>query len=128
LVDQIFVDINSAYNFLVAVVTLSEERLLQFADVNGLEGDIQTLVNTQDVEYGVLKQMERTANTSKLGNIEKILRVHISAEKFSAQNGLLTNTHKLKRQELKQKFKKNLDKLYESYFMKSQESIISGKK
>ena len=57
--------------------TIVEEKLLQFAEVNGLDGDIKSLIQSQDVEYGVLKQLERAASLAKLDKIEKIVRVHI---------------------------------------------------
>ena len=44
LINQIYVDVNSNYSFLVAVCTIVEEKLKQFAEVNGLEGDIQSLI------------------------------------------------------------------------------------
>ena len=75
--------------------------MLQFADVNGLEGTIKDLVKLQDVEYGVLKQLERAANTNKLDNIEKIMRVYIVSEPFSFKNGMMTNTQKMRRTEIK---------------------------
>lgn len=55
LVNQIYIDINSTYSFIVAVVTLVEERLKQYADVNGLEGDVETLIQMHEVKFGVLK-------------------------------------------------------------------------
>ena len=69
--------------------------------MNGLEGTIKELVKLQDVEYGVLKQLERAANTNKLDNIEKIMRVYIIAEPFTFKNGLMTNTQKMRRTEIK---------------------------
>ena len=116
LVDQIYIDINPTYNFLIAVVSLVEERLQQFAEVNGLEGDVKKLIKTQDVEYGVLKQLERAANINKLDNIEKILRVHIVPERFTVKNGQTTSTLKLKREAIKEKYKRELDILYASCF------------
>ena len=85
-------DVNSNYQFLVAIVSCVEERLLQFADVNGLQGDFKQLITSPDVEYGVLKQFEKLSELKNLGEIEKILRVHIVEEPFSQKNGLVTGS------------------------------------
>ena len=92
LINQIYIDVNSNYQFLVAVVSCVEERLLQYADVNGIHGDFKQLIKSPDVEYGVLKQLERLAHLKGLSTIEKITRVHIVEEPFSTKNGLLSGT------------------------------------
>ena len=40
------------------------------------------------------------------------MKVHIIPDRFSFENGLLTNTHKLKRCEIKDRFKNELEALY----------------
>ena len=112
LINQIYIDVNSNYNFLVAVASLKEEKLLEYAEVNGLEGSINDFVKSQDVEYGVLKQLERVANSCKLDKVERIMRVHITKEPFSYKNGLMTNTQKMKRTEIKQRFRNEISNLY----------------
>ena len=64
------------------------------------------------MEYGVLKQLERAASLAKLDKIEKIVRVHIVQEPFSFKNGLLTNTQKMKRLEIKRLFRTEIDTMY----------------
>ena len=78
LVERIYIDVNSSYNFLVAIVHLNQEKLLQYAQVNGLEDEIENLKKCKDVEYGVLKQLDRLAITNNLKNFEKIRQVHIA--------------------------------------------------
>jgi long-subunit acyl-CoA synthetase (AMP-forming) len=114
-VNQIYVDVNSNYMFLVAVVTLKEDKLLEYAEVNGLEGNVKELVRQKQVEFGVLKQLEKAANLNKLDFLEKIQRVHISSEPFSQKNGLMTNTQKLRRQEIKIHFRKEIENMYNSH-------------
>lgn len=69
--------------FLVAVVTLKEDKLLEYAEVNGLEGSPKELARQKQVEFGVLKQLEKAANLSKLDILERVMRVHIATEPFS---------------------------------------------
>jgi long-chain acyl-CoA synthetase len=47
-------------------------------------------------------------------SFETVKRVHISNELFTADNGLLTPTFKLKRKEATIKYRKELDNLYVS--------------
>ena len=44
LIAQICIEINSNENYLVAIVTVDQEKLMAFAQVNGLEGDFDSLV------------------------------------------------------------------------------------
>ena len=44
----------------------------------------------------------------------QVAAIHLDPEPFSVQNGLQTPTFKLKRPQAKDKFKKELDDLYQS--------------
>ena len=59
-----------------------------------------------------MKQLERIAISEKLDDVERIMRVLIVEEPFTAQNGLLTNTQKLKRNAVKQKYAHDIENLY----------------
>ena len=86
------VDVNSNYNFCVAIVHLDQEKLFQFAEVNGLEKDAKKLILMQEVEYAVLKQCERAAECNKLDSHEHIVSLYITTEAFSIINKMLTKT------------------------------------
>jgi long-subunit acyl-CoA synthetase (AMP-forming) len=64
------------------------------------------------LEFGVLKQLERAANQHNLDSVEKVMRVLIVEEPFSAANGLLTSTHKMKREAIKMKYSVEIEHLY----------------
>ena len=49
---------------------------------------------------------------NNLDKVEYILDVVIASEAFSSQNGLLTNTLKLKRQIIKNKYKGEIEELF----------------
>jgi long-subunit acyl-CoA synthetase (AMP-forming) len=83
MINQIAIILNSNYSFVVAVVHLKEDKLKQFADVNGFKEELKDLIKLHDVEYGVLKQLERAANVHQLSPIEVVKRVVITAEPFS---------------------------------------------
>ena len=71
------------------------------------------MIKTPDVEFALLKQLEWGAITNGFDDVEKIYGVYITAEPFSEKNGMMTNTKKLRRVEIKQRFKKELEDCYE---------------
>ena len=81
---------NPRFNFLIAIVSLDQEKLQQYAHVNGLQDlENEQLIRTQDVEFAVLKQLERISNMHNLDKVERIVRVHITGEPFSYKNGVV---------------------------------------
>lgn len=56
----------------------------------------------------------RTSHLAKLNSFEIVRNVHLETSPFTAENGLLTPTFKLKRHELKKKYQPNIDEMYRS--------------
>lgn len=83
--------------------------------MNGIDYDKENIDKSKDIEYGVLKQLERAAIQSKLDPAERIVRVLISKEKFSSKNGMLTNTQKLARSTIRSVFSNEIQALYKQY-------------
>lgn len=77
IIDQICVDVNSNYSFLIAVVTLNLDKLKNFCEVNDLKVD-ENIHNSEDVQFAVFKQLERCAMTNNLSRVEMIQGVVIS--------------------------------------------------
>jgi len=50
---------------------------------------------------------------NNLSGLEKIKRLYLTDDEWSVENNLLTPTLKLKRPEVNNKYKNNLDSLYE---------------
>ena len=83
LVHQIIIDVNPNYNFLIAIVTLKEDKLKQYADVNGIYEEPESLYKSRDIEFAILKQLERIAEKNKMEEYEKIIRVLVVKDHFS---------------------------------------------
>lgn len=66
-----------------------------------------------------MNQLERAAKAKNLAPIEFVKRVVISNEPFTKENGLLTNTQKLKRHEIREKFSQELREVYSSFSKKN---------
>lgn len=83
LVNQIIVDVNASYNFLVAVITVDLEKLKMFASVNGLNDDVDRLLKLPDLSKAVITQLDNIAEKRKFSEIEKIKGVLLLKEPFS---------------------------------------------
>ena len=73
-------------------MTLNDDKLQQYAEVNGIVGDNESLLNSRDIEFGIIKQLERIATNNKLEETEKIQKVFVVKDAFSQKNGMMTNT------------------------------------
>ena len=62
----------------------------------------------QAAQY-VVKELAATAKACKLKGFERIASVHLEPEAFSAENGLMTPSFKLKRPQLQKHYQKQID-------------------
>ncbi|KAJ3400618.1 eukaryotic long-chain fatty acid CoA synthetase (LC-FACS), partial [Chytridiales sp. JEL 0842] len=60
----------------------------------------------------VLDEMNKTGKEAKLRGFEFARAIHVEPEMFSLQNGLLTPTFKLKRNEAVKHYREIIDELY----------------
>jgi len=56
--------------------------------------------------------MQQTGVAAKLRGFEHVKGIHLSHELFSVENGILTPTFKLKRNEAKKKFQAEINEMY----------------
>jgi len=114
MVSQICVDINPGSEFLVAIVVLDKDQLMLNAVNSGLETmSIEMLMRSEEIENAVLAQLAQLCKARNLGQSEKIQRIVVSMEPFTFQNGMLTNSHKIRRDVIRQRFASTLDMMYE---------------
>ena len=62
LIDRIMVDANKNFNFLVAIIHLNEEAILQFGQDNELGNDLDYLMKCKEVEFEILKRFSKIAH------------------------------------------------------------------
>ena len=60
-------------------------------------------------EQYVVKELAAAAKSNKLKGFERIAAVHLEPEAFSAENGLMTPSFKLKRPQLQKHYQKLID-------------------
>mmetsp|Transcript_6763 Transcript_6763/g.9834 ORF Transcript_6763/g.9834 Transcript_6763/m.9834 type:complete len:575 (+) Transcript_6763:30-1754(+) len=121
-IGQIFVYGDSIQSYLVAVIVPDEEVVKKWArDVlqdssedNNQLPSMADLCKNEQLVGEILSDIKRLSLSSGLTGFEIVRAVHLEPEPFSVENGLLTPTFKPKRQQLTQRFSKELDGLYNS--------------
>lgn len=114
-VAQIFVDGNSFQRYLVGVVVPDEIVLKKWASENGLSHlDYNQLCLRDDVKAMILKELQTIGKQNKLNSMEQVKAIHLCADPFSLENGLLTPTMKSKRPFLRKRYTSKVDQMYKN--------------
>ena len=99
-------------NYLTALISLSQENLVTWAEKKGLStDDFQQLTQSEPVRAEVRSAID-TANQS-LAKFETIKKYVIVPRPFQVETGELTPTMKVRRKEVEEKYKPLLDELYQ---------------
>ena len=69
----------------------------------------------KDVKHAVLKQLERAHSQHQFDHIELIKDLVFTSEPFTAKNGLLTNTLKMRKLEIRARFKKEIEQCFKLF-------------
>ncbi|MCE5211579.1 MAG: AMP-binding protein [Deltaproteobacteria bacterium] len=101
---------NRPYNICIAVPDF--DVLLHYAKEKGLPTDIKTLVARQDI-IDMVGETVTNQLKGKFGGYEIPKKFLILSEPFSLDNGMLTQTMKLKRKVVLEKFKDQIEAFYQ---------------
>jgi len=114
-VQQIFVHGESLESYLIAVVIPKKEACIDFLkskEINATKDNVHEHFNNKDLKEEIVKDMDKLGRSCDFKGFEVIKKVHLSDEPFTIDNNLLTPTMKLKRNEAKQAYLKELNALY----------------
>lgn len=99
--------------YCVALITLNQEMVIQFAQANGiLYGDYSELVKNEKVQKLVSDAMEKL--NSGLAQYETIKKYHVLPKEFTVEEGDLTPSMKVKRKHVCKKFSAEIEAMYTS--------------
>eukprot|EP00980_Cylindrotheca_fusiformis_P004633 scaffold991_cov128-Cylindrotheca_fusiformis.AAC.5 len=117
LIGQSFVYGDSLQSTLVAIIVPDEEPLRSLlASKDNLsslaKGDLNEICQNKEVKKLVVAEILKVAKKTGLQGFEIPRAVHLDAEPFSVENGLLTPTFKLKRQQARDKYEKQIEEMY----------------
>jgi long-chain acyl-CoA synthetase len=110
LFDQVMV-FGEAHPYLIALAVLNPEVWLNFAHEVGIRADMPEALTDSRVEAKVLRRI--AINLRAFPGYAKVNRVLILREPWSIENGLLTPTLKLRRDEVARRFAGQIKQLYE---------------
>ena len=96
--------------YLVALITLNRQELLEFAKRSNIKGDVNALIRNEAVRKYVKEVIDRV--NEKRPSYERIHKFEIIPDEWTAETGELTPTLKVKRYEIYNKYKNVIEKLY----------------
>lgn len=113
-VAQVFLHGESYKSCLVAFVVPHQPEIENWANNSGIEGvSYEELLEDSRVKKAVLEDVNKIGRAAGLKSFELIKDLKLCADPWTVEDGLLTPTFKTKRPQLKQKFEKDIQNLYE---------------
>ncbi len=116
LIGQSFVYGDSFQTYLVAIVVPDEEPVRAWAESNipdAASTSISELCKSEKLRDDILSEIQRLSKINGLHGFETIKAVYLEPNVFSVEKDLVTPTFKLRRQQLKKFFSKQIQEMYD---------------
>ncbi|KAL3282329.1 hypothetical protein HHI36_005516 [Cryptolaemus montrouzieri] len=114
LVDNICVYGESSKHYCVALVVPNHQQLIDLAARKGITKPFEELCRSPEVEKIVLQELADHGKKSKLEKFEIPAAVKIVTEVWSPDMGLVTAAFKLKRKDIQERYKSEINRMYAS--------------
>ncbi|OIW01939.1 hypothetical protein TanjilG_25095 [Lupinus angustifolius] len=112
-VDSVMVHADPFHSYCVALVVASRHSLEKWAQEAGIEyKDFSELCNKPEAVTEVLQSIFKVAKAGKLQKTEIPAKIKLLPDPWTPESGLVTAALKIKREQLKARFKDDLHKLY----------------
>lgn len=113
-VDNIMVYVDPFHSYCVALVVPSHQVIENWARSTGIEyKDYSDLCQKNEAVNEVQQSLLKAGKSAKLAKFEIPAKIKLLVDPWTPESGLVTAALKLKREQLKTKFKVELQKLYE---------------
>jgi long-chain acyl-CoA synthetase len=116
-VAQIMVHGESLENYLIAIIHPNKETICDYLNSQGKKvttENVHEFFEDESLLNHIIKELDLFGRSKGLNGFEVIKKVYLSNDMFTIDNGLLTATMKLKRNEAKKHFSELIKKLYSS--------------
>jgi len=118
IISQAFVYGDSLQNSLVAIIIPEEEPVRALLESLGeaalAKSFFSNICNNEKLKSIIIADMKRVGKSNGLHSFETPKSIYLSDELFSVENGFLTPTFKLKRHQARNKYEKQIEKMYAS--------------
>ena len=111
-VNNIYVYGDSYQNYLVGIIVPDFEALAQIDENLSTPDSLNDKEKYLKIEGLIKKDLEIQETEAKLNGFEKVKKFKLYGEEFTNENGLLTISMKLKRNEARKRFQKDIDQMY----------------
>jgi len=112
-VEDICVVANSQRDLPAAIVVPNRKSLTAWAEQNGVDhSDYDKLCANPKAMEAVKQSLHATATKERMKTFEKPSGVFLTSDEWSVESGLVTAAMKLKRNEVQQKYKEQINKLF----------------
>lgn len=115
---QVFVHGNSEESYLVAIGGINPDEFCPWAEkilgrtIARDPASLQAACDDKRIKAAYLHICEQNSKKARLAGFEKVKRVYLTFEPFTAENDLVTPTMKVKRSQAAKFYKKQIDEMY----------------
>lgn len=114
IVENICVYGDPSKNYCVALIVANEKVLEELAAGLGITGEFQELCANKVIEKAVLKELAEHARKSRLAKFEIPAAITLCKEMWSPDMGLVTAAFKIKRKDIQERYKADINRMYAS--------------
>jgi len=114
-VNQLCVTGESTEDHIIAIMVPKKNEIIEFLKSQEIEANHENLkdhLNSAILKKEILKELETLGRSNGAKGFEVVKNVHLTLEEFSEENGLLTPTKKVKRNEVKNQYQKEITEMY----------------
>jgi long-chain acyl-CoA synthetase len=111
-IEQVLV-IGDKKNYCTAVIVAAKEQLIQWLNDNKIELSDYNIINENE-KVRELYRNEIDKHSVSLARFETIKDFYLTSEVFTIENDMLTPTLKVKRKIVEEKYKSEIDRMYET--------------
>lgn len=112
---NIAIHVNPYADYVTAIVSPDEESIRQLAKELGKStDDLANLYADKDLEKAVVDELARFGAANGLLPVEVPAQVKLVPEKWTPENGLVSETQKTKRKQVYTYYKRSIDAMYRS--------------
>jgi long-chain acyl-CoA synthetase len=121
LIKQCFIYGDSLQHFLVAVIIPDIDEVKKWARANGHDEEAKQLIDNPDFRQAIDDELLAKRKEHKLNGLEVPKKIHFTLEEFTMDNDMLTPTFKLKRNEAKKAYIKEIKEMYDGVKLQGEE-------